>query len=91
MITEKKLLDNLMGVTEGLYNLSEINGQQYFWDYRKEKDEEGYIPTTNRKDAKDIYVEGKSKGIPLQKECENHKALKKIAEETEKILATFRI
>lgn len=87
MITEKKLLDNFQYVTKGFFNASKINEKMIYWDYRKERDSEGYrVATTDRNEAYDIYLEGSETPVKLEKENENHEAIKKIIEQTERII-----
>lgn len=80
-ITEEMLLDNYVGITNGLDLISEIGGEQFFWNYRKGRDLEGYnVVTHERSEAAEITLEYTRAyaTIELNPCCEEHPALLKI-------------
>lgn len=87
MITERILLDNYDGVSNGLNYISVINGKYVNWDYRRGNNGDGYNPSRkNREDAAEIYIYNSGKMIPLEDGCESHPILEKMYSDYEKII-----
>lgn len=81
-ITEKALLDGYDGHTNDGDLISVIRGKEVRWTYRKGRDPDGYNCVSTRVDAGEITLEWDRVGrIPLEKRCENHPALARIARE----------
>lgn len=78
-ITEKMLLDNYEGITNGGDKISNINGHQIFWDYRTGDQGDGYNAVCSRSNASEITLEYNRVGqIPLMVTCANHPTQAKI-------------
>jgi hypothetical protein len=88
-ITEKMLLDNYVGITNGIDSISDINGVKIFWNYRTGRTDDGYNCVTDRKNATEISLENDRYGkIDLDDDCENHPALSKIILLYQKLFGT---
>lgn len=74
------LLDTYDGITNGLHQISIINGEQVFWQYREERDSNGYSCVVDRRsDASEISLEGdRHATVLLDAGCENHPMLAKV-------------
>ena len=79
-ITEKTLLDNYDGITNGLNYISEIGGIAITWNYRRGVDSDGFNPVcTQREDASEISLEYDRSGtIDLDGSCADHPTLIKM-------------
>lgn len=87
MVTEKELLDSYVGVTNGAFYISMINGKRINWDYRRGNNGDGYNPAREkREDAAEIYIYNSGKIIPLEDGCENHSILRKMYSDYEKVI-----
>lgn len=88
MITEMELLNGYKGITNGLMNISEVNGKRITWDYRRGQNGDGYNPAvTKREDATQIYLYDIKEMIDLEKTCENHENLSNIYKDYENALS----
>lgn len=88
MITEKILLDNYGGISNGLNYISIINGKRINWDYRRGNNGDGYNPAREkREDAAEIYIYNSGEMIPLEDGCENHPILEKMYDDYEKVIS----
>lgn len=57
-ITEKMLLENYQGIcNDSITAISEINGDEIRWSYRKPQDGEYRVVTEDREEAADIMLE----------------------------------
>ena len=87
VITEKVLLDNYSGITNGLSYISIANGKTIIWDYRLGENGDGYNPVREQREAaQEIYIYDSMEMIPLENGCENHPALKKMYSDYEKAI-----
>ena len=89
-ITEKMLLDNFIGISNGPDNISKINNETIWWNYRRGNNGDGYNPVVeNREDAAEISLENtKMETVEINAENENHLALAKIAQLRKKAYGT---
>lgn len=90
-ITEKCLLDNYDGITNGLYNISVIDGNTIVWVYREyNSDGHGARVTFKREYADYISLEYDRYGkIEIDNSIKNHPALEKMLFEIEKVIGKF--
>lgn len=87
VITEKALLDNYSGITNGFSYMSVINGKTIIWDYRRGGNGDGYNPVREkREDSNEIYIYNSGEMIPLEDGCDNHSALGKMYSDYEKVI-----
>jgi hypothetical protein len=57
-ITEKMLLENYQGIcNDSITAISEINGDEIRWSYRKPATEDSRVVTEDREEAADIMLE----------------------------------
>lgn len=88
-ITETLLLDHYDGMTNGLDYISEIDGNQVIWNYRRPEDEEGYsYTTTDRAKAERITLAFDRSGSIALDDCAGHPALDKMHHDLERIVGT---
>lgn len=91
MITEKKLLDNYDGVTNGASYISTFDGMCIIWDYRRGNNGDGYNPTREkREEASEIYIYNSGEMIPLEDGCERHPILEKMYADCERALYSWK-
>ena len=89
-ITEKMLLDNFAGITNGLDNISKINNETIWWNYRRGNNGDEFNPVVaKREDAEEISLENtKMETVEINAENENHPSLAKIAQLRKKACGT---
>lgn len=87
-ITEKLLLDNYTCQSNGVNNVSTINGEQVNWNYREGEQDDGYnCVVESRDDAGEITLEAYRHGtIKLDDDCSDHPALERIQSDIAKIV-----
>lgn len=84
-ITEKMLLDNYDGISNGGTIISVINGEKIWWNYREGFDGE-FNCVCERENAEEILLEYDRYGkIKIDEECENHDNITKIEKDFEKL------
>lgn len=78
-ITERGLLDGYTGKANGGSNISIIEGQTIWWEYREGRDSDGYNCVCSRDQASEITLEYDRCGTILMSERnDSHPAIQRI-------------
>lgn len=87
-ITERKLLDGYVGISNGLDIMSEVNGEMIWWQYRRDSrsQTDGYEPTCDSDVADCIRLaNNRSAKLELDDSHESHPSVARINTDMAKI------